>query len=143
MASFVIDEDQRLAPNDGTSQVGTELVAFKRRRLARSQVEKVAGIQCVVTQEFEQFTVELVRARACRYVDDGPRAVAVFRTEGGAVDFELLNSADRRLEHDAAEKLVVQHNAVDHVIDCVLAVASRVDPESPQTSRRRGIESVH
>src|SRR5438093_3880153 len=64
--SFLIEEEERLALDDGSANVCAELVAFERQRVAGRQAERIPGVQLVVTQELKHLTVECAAARTRR-----------------------------------------------------------------------------
>jgi hypothetical protein len=136
--SVVCGEEECFSTNERPAQGSAELVALERVRFRR-QLEEVAGIQCVVPQEFECLSPELVGTRLSDDIDDRAGHVAVLRAERGVVDLEFLNARNRRLEHQRAEREVVGRDPVDQESDGLLTIAGRVEGErSSPAERRRG-----
>ena len=56
--SFIREEKERLVPDQRAAKIPAELVALEWRRLGRSEVEEVAGVEDVVAQKLEQLAVK-------------------------------------------------------------------------------------
>ena len=78
-AALVNGKEERAAADDRTAERAAELVALERMRIRRGELEEVARVERVVTEEFVGLAAELVGARARDQVDDRARHVAVLR----------------------------------------------------------------
>src|SRR5215469_12162880 len=87
--TFIAAEDKSLISLQGASQSSAELVPAKRRIGALS--EEIAGVQNIVSQEFEQVAMQLIGSRHCDHADLPSRAFAVFSAVGV---FENIEFAD-------------------------------------------------
>src|SRR6185436_910957 len=92
----------------------TKLIPVEGVRIRRGELEEVARIEDIVSKEPEQVAAQAVGARTGDDVGNGSRHVTGFSVERRAVDLELLDAANRRLEDEGAERQVVGRDAVDH-----------------------------
>ena len=120
-------EKERPAAPDRTAHRSTKLVPVERVRILGRELEEVPRIECIVPQELERLGAQAVGTRPRDDVDDRPGHVPVVGAEHGAVDLELLNAGERRLEHQRSERQVVGRHAVDHEPDSLFTIAGRIE----------------
>ena len=103
------------------------MITIEGSRISGSEFEKIASVERAIAEELKQFTMKLVDAGARGDVHDGTRALSIFSAERGVIDFEFLNRVDRGLKTDGAKCKVVERNAIDHIVNGLFSVSSRID----------------
>src|SRR5262245_4753405 len=121
--SLVREQKERSALDQRAAKIAANQVALEGRRMARREIEEVAGIQRVVAHKVEHLTMEFIGAGTRRDIHDSARTLPVFRAEGRVIHLELLHTADRRLEIKRIKILAVERDAVDQEVDTLFAVA--------------------
>src|SRR5689334_8926463 len=97
-----------------TAEREAELVLIEWRRLkppiggakGRVAIEQVARLHRIVAVKLEQCAMELVRSAASNHVDLPAGALAELRAITRRLNFELLDSVDRRSDHQKILVLV-------------------------------------
>src|SRR5260370_22764724 len=123
---------------DRTTQSGAEIVALEgglriEYATLENGIEKIPGIERLVSKELEEFAVIVVASGARGKVDDSTCVSAVLSGEAGVVDFVFCKGIDWWLEGDLVLDVVVQVDPVDQPIGRILALARPVDPKSVLT----------
>ena len=75
-------------------------------------------------------------------MNHGPRVASIFGAVGRIVGFEFLHCVDGGLEGDLAIGHIVQIDAVDQEVDCVLPISSRIDRKGALPTQRGGQKTV-
>ena len=97
------DEEVQLVLEDRTAEGAAEVVPLERRLLlARLLQEVVGGVQLVAARVVVAAAVELVRAAAGHEVDLRAAGLAELGAVVVALDLELLDRVDRRVDEDGA-----------------------------------------
>src|SRR5256885_14936071 len=103
---------------------------------------KKLGVESIVAQEVEGFTVEVVRSRAGGQVNDGTRVAAVLRRECGVVDLVFGQRVNGRLKGQLVLHGIIEVDAVYEPVGSVLALSGGVDAERALSAQRRRKEAI-
>src|SRR5208337_4175526 len=101
--SFVIDEEKRLIFEDGPAHRATELIQVERLlRSCGGEIEKIAGIECGVSQIVKSRAVEVVGAAFGHDIDSGAGAAPILGLKVGS-NVNLSDGFDRKNGGRSAE----------------------------------------
>src|SRR5260370_15612795 len=118
---FVGQEEEDFVLLDRTTQSGDEIVALEgglriEYATLENAIEKIPGIERLVSKELEEFAVIVVASGASGKVDDSTCVLAVLSGEPGVVDFVFCQGIAWLLDGGLALDAAVQDESVSHPI---------------------------
>src|SRR5580658_8899462 len=136
--AFVGKEEEDFIFLDGAAAVTPELIVFEGSLRRTHVVEIVTGIQRIVAEKLESFTMVFVGARARGDIDDGASIAAILRRKCGIIHFEFFQRVYRWLKGDLVLHGIVQVDAIYEPVGGVFALAGGIDGKRTLPAQRRG-----
>src|SRR5215831_21187033 len=79
---LIIDIKKSAIMQQRPANSSTELIAHKRRDGSKTEIEIVFGIECGISMEFKQRSVEVIASGLGRHLDDTPSIPSILGIEG-------------------------------------------------------------